>query len=145
MDDKCVIVMDNASYHSMKEENIPVRSWKKTDIMDWLKQKNIPVDNSYVKAEVLGLVRKHKPAVKKYIVDEVAKAENKIVLRLPPYHCELNTIKLAWSKVKGYVKNKNTTFKLKDVKQLLIEGIETVTAEYWRNVEAHTMKKKGKF
>lgn len=68
LDDKCVIIMDNAPYHSVKEEKIPVTSWKKADIMDWLKQKNIPVDNSYVKAELLGLNIKHKPAIEKYVV-----------------------------------------------------------------------------
>lgn len=145
LDYKCVIIMDNASYHSMKEDQIPVKSWRKADIINWLKQKNIPVDNSYIKPKLLDLVRKLKLAVEKYVVDEVAKAENRIVLRLPPYHCELNPIELAWFKVKGYVKNRNTTFKLNNVKQLLIEGVETVTAENWRNVEAYTMKEEGEF
>ncbi|XP_022178621.1 uncharacterized protein LOC111039411 [Myzus persicae] len=145
LDDNSVIIMDSTPHHSMTEEKIPVSSWKKQDIMEWLKQKNIPVDNSYAKAELMNLVRKHKPEFEKYVVDEVAKAENKIVLRLPPYHYELNPIELAWSKVKGYVKNRNTTFKLNDVKQLLIEGVEAVTEENWRCFDDHAIKEESKF
>ena len=33
----------------------------------------------------------------KYAVDEMAKASGHEVVRLPPYHCELNPIELAWS------------------------------------------------
>ena len=36
----------------------------------------------------------------KYTVDEMVKAAGHEVLRLPPYHCELNPIELAWSQVK---------------------------------------------
>lgn len=42
------------------------------------------------------------------------------IFRLPPYHCEFNAIELAWAMVKSYVKKNNLTFKLADVKQLLL-------------------------
>lgn len=89
-------------------------------------------------------MKKHQPVFEKFVVGEVAKRENKIVLRLPPYHCELNPTELSWSKVKGYVKNRNITFKLNDVKQLMIEGVETVTAENWRNFKAYVIKEERK-
>lgn len=137
--------MNNARYHSVKVEQIPVSSWKKANIMKWLQEKNVHVDDSYVKAELLDLVQKHKSAFNKYVVDEIAKAANKMVLRLPPYHCELNPIEQAWSMVKGYVKYKNTTLKFDDVRQLLIEGVESVTAENWRHFEDNTIKEESKF
>jgi len=145
LNNNAVIIMDNAPYHSVKAEQIPVSSWKKANIMKWLQEKNVHVDNSYVKAELLDLVQKHKSAFDKYVVDEIAKASNKIVLRLPPYHCELNPIEQAWSMVKEYVKDKNTTSKFGDVKQLLIEGVESVTAENWRNFEDNTIREESKF
>lgn len=145
LNDNAVIIMDNAPYHSVMTEQIPVSSWKKANIMKWLQEKDVQVDDSYVKAELLDLVQKHKPAFDKYVVDEAAKAENKIVLRLPPNHCELNPMEQAWSMIKGYVKSKNTTLKLNDVKQLLVEGVKSVTAENWRNFEDYTIKEEAKF
>ncbi|XP_027845356.1 uncharacterized protein LOC114125783 [Aphis gossypii] len=145
LDDNAIIIMDNAFYHNTKVEQIPVPSWKKENIIKWLQEKNIQVDNSFVKAELMDLVRKHKLPYDKYVVDELAKAENKFVLRIPPYHFELNPIELAWSIVKGYVKNKNTTFKLDDAKQLMFEGIKSVTTEDWRNAEDYTINEEAKF
>lgn len=66
---------------------------EKTVIIEWLQGKYIEVDNSsYVEAELLDLVQKHKPAFDKNVVNEVGKADNTIVLRLPPYHCNFNMI-----------------------------------------------------
>ncbi|XP_060834098.1 uncharacterized protein LOC132917396 [Rhopalosiphum padi] len=145
LNDNAVIIMDNALYHNTKTEQIPDSSWKKENIMKWLQEKNVQVNDTFVIAELLDLVRKHKSAYDKYVVDEVAKAENKIVLRIPPYHSELNPIELAWSIVKGYVRNKNTTFKMNDVKQLLFEGVKSVTSEDWRNAEDYTINEEAKF
>jgi len=65
----------------------------------------------------------------KYIIDEEAMKSNKTVLRLPLYHCELNAIELAWLVVKNHVKNNNTSFKINDVRKLVIDGIRNVTPD----------------
>ncbi|KAF0704727.1 DUF4371 domain-containing protein [Aphis craccivora] len=78
----------------------------------------------------------------KYIIDEEALKSNKIVLRLPPYHCELNAIEMAWSVVKNHVKNNNTIFKINDVR--LIDGIKKVTPDMWANFVSHTIKEEDK-
>lgn len=143
--ENAVIVMDNAPNHSVKMDKIPITSWKKRDIIKWLRKKNIEFDDTFLKLELLQLVNQHKSAYDKYVVDETAKADNKTVLRLPPYHFELNPIEFAWSQVKWYVKSNNTTFKLNDVKQLLKDGIARVTPESWQNYENHTIKEEAKF
>jgi hypothetical protein len=38
---KSVIVVDNASYHSRKKEQLPTRSWRKDKIKEWLNVHNI--------------------------------------------------------------------------------------------------------
>jgi len=63
----------------------------------------------------------------------------------PPYHCELNPIELAWSSVKRYVKSNKSTFKLPDVKKLLIDGVNQCTSEMWKNFVQHTIKEEDKF
>ena len=52
-------------------------------------------------------------------------------------HCELNPIKMAWSQVKGHIKDKNRKYQqykvllykstLTEVKELVYEGFEKVT------------------
>ncbi|PSN56834.1 hypothetical protein C0J52_08287 [Blattella germanica] len=54
----------------------------------------------------------------------MAKEQGKLVIRLPPYHCELNPIELIWAQVKGYVARNNKTFNIKDVKRLLAEAVQ---------------------
>lgn len=98
-----------------------------------------------VKVQLLQKVCQIKGRYDKYIVDEEAKKQNKIVLRLPPYHCELNSIEFAWSVVKNHVKSNNTSFKLNDVRELLNAGIQRVTPEMWLNFVKHTISEKEKF
>ncbi|XP_050431104.1 uncharacterized protein LOC126839733 [Adelges cooleyi] len=113
--ENAVIVMDNTSYHSVKKDRIPVMSWKKQDIINWLESKDEIVTQPTIKALLLEKVQTLKSQYDKYVIDEYAKDNNKTILRLPPYHCELNPIELAWSSVKSYVRTHNNTFKLKDV------------------------------
>jgi len=142
--DNSVIVMDNAPYHSVKTEQSPTASWKKFAIVEWLESKGVETNPSMIKFDLLKIVRKIKHKYNLYVVDEEAKKQNKIVLRLPPYHCELNPIELAWSVVKGHVKANNTTFKINDVRQLLNDGIQKVTPEMWSNFISHTIKEEDK-
>jgi transposase len=59
-----------------------------------------------LKAELLVLVKQHKHKFERYVVDELAAQEGKTVLRLPPYHCELNPIELIWLQIKNEVASK---------------------------------------
>lgn len=72
-----------------------------------------------------------------------------MVLRLPPYHCELNLIEFAWSSVKSRthinVRTYINTFKLKDVNELLKKGVEHITPEMWTNFVDYVLKKEDKF
>lgn len=145
LNENAVIVMDNASYHSVKMDSCPVISWKKVDIINWLENKGEIVDHTKVKAQLLERVQELKPQHDLYVIDELAKAANKTVLRLPQYHCELNPIELAWASVKNYVRMNNTTYKLQDVRKLLEEGVERVTPDMWKNFVAHVIKEEDKF
>lgn len=77
-------------------------------------------------------------------MDELAKEYGVTVLRLPPYHCEMNPIELIWAQVKGFVAKQNKTFKMAELKVLLPEALASVTAENWKNCEAHVIKEEQK-
>lgn len=138
--DDSVIVMDNAPYHSRKIEKVPNTNSKKNEIINWMKEKNILPTTNMKKKDLLDIVKTHKHRYEAYVIDEMAKQKNKSVLRLPPYHCELNPIELIWSQIKGYVANKNKTFKLPEVKLLLLEAISKVNAESWKNCIKHVVE-----
>ncbi|KAE9522741.1 hypothetical protein AGLY_016850 [Aphis glycines] len=140
-----VIIMDNASYHSVKKDPTPVMSWKKQDIINWLESKGEVVTQPIVKVELLLRVKEIKSEHEKYVIDEYAKENGKTVLRLPPYHYELNPLELVWSSVKHYVRTHNNTYKLKDVQELLKQGVEHVTPEMWTNFVQHVVKEEDKF
>ncbi|XP_050504984.1 uncharacterized protein LOC126883468 [Diabrotica virgifera virgifera] len=135
-----VIVMDNAAYHSRKLEKIPTTSSKKKDMQEWLKVKNIPFNLEMVRSELLHLIRLNKNEYNMYVTDEMAKENGQIVLRLPPYHCELNPIEKIWAQVKNEVALKNTTYKLKEVKNLLLQALDNVTPTHWQNCVKHILK-----
>ncbi|CAF4888983.1 unnamed protein product [Pieris macdunnoughi] len=88
--------MDNASYHSRRQEKTPVTSWKKYDIQQWLSSKDISFEDNDTKAQLLEKIKNVKPQYQSYVIDEMAKEAGVEVLRLPPYHCEL-----VWADVKG--------------------------------------------
>ncbi|CAG4981685.1 unnamed protein product [Colias eurytheme] len=67
-----------------------------------------------------------------------------IVLRLPPYHCELNPIELVWAQAEGHVARNNKTFKLIEVKKLFEEALQLITAEKWRSFVSHIIKEEDK-
>ena len=83
---------------------------------------------------------KEQPDQTKYVLEEMAQEMGHQMLFLPVRHCELNPIELCWAKGKGYVAKKNTTFKMKDVKRLMWEGLEKVDADYWKKCIGHVRK-----
>ena len=94
-----LIVIDNAPCHSQQLERIPTMNSTKQYMQDWLTAHEIPFPEHALKRELHALIRASNPT-QKYAVDEMAKAAGHEVVRLPPYHCELNPIELAWSQVK---------------------------------------------
>ena len=110
--------MDNASYYSRLIEKMPTTKWLKKDLQNWLNSKNIKFHPGSVRKELYHLCSLHKEKLKKYEIDEIAKNRGMTVVRSPPYHCEVNPIKLIWAQIKGEVSRKNNSFKMSDVKQL---------------------------
>lgn len=85
-----------------------------------------------LKPELYELVKLHKTKNEKYCLDELLKKHGHHVLRLPPYHPDLNPIEMVWSAVKRYVASHNTTFSFKDVEKLTTDKINSMNEKDWK-------------
>ena len=71
-----LIVMDNASYHSRRSEPLPVKSWTKKRMIEWLQDKKIDFPPKSRKNEIFSIIQRQSPTVK-YVVDDLAAAAGK--------------------------------------------------------------------
>ncbi|GAB6021802.1 hypothetical protein CHUAL_014138 [Chamberlinius hualienensis] len=135
-----IIVMDNAPYHSVLVENVPTTLTRKTDIRDWLTAKQVLWKPDMIKVELLALVNSVKHKYAKYQIDDIAEAAGHTVLRLPPYHCDLNPIEMVWSQVKGFIGYNSAKFKLADVENQIEKALEDITPKMWADCVGRVMK-----
>ena len=84
---KSVVVIDNASYHSVQEDKYPVQASRKADMQAWLTKHNVAWSNDMLKVELLELCRTHRP-LPTYVVDETFKQhEHRDCDPIPPLLC----------------------------------------------------------
>ena len=136
-----VIVLDNASYHNIKTEEtvVPNFNQRKAVLQDYLSKHNIPFQPLETKKQLYEKI-KFKKLLSVFKTDKIANLHGHEVLRTPVRHCELNPIELIWAEVKGFVAENNTTFRLKDVKELVYGGFGRITKEVWAKAEDHVLK-----
>ena len=135
-----VAVMDNASYHSMQVEGTkaPTTSSKKGEIVDWLESVGVKTEQKMTKKQLYEIVKLRKEKhVKQFQIDQILHAHEHTVLRLPPYHCDLNPIELIWADVKRFVSENNTTFKKNDVRVLIGDAFSAIDQKKWMNACGH--------
>lgn len=101
----------------------------KPNLVVGLQSKSKQFDVSMVKPGLLNIVPQHRSSFDYYKIDQLAKDHRHIVLRLPPYHCELNPIELIWANIKGNV----ATFKFKDMNNLFASAIVEIDQTNWKN------------
>lgn len=141
INERSLIIMDNASYHSKIENKIPTCSNRKSEIVEWLSANNVQHDPSVSKQKLIQIAKLNKEK-QRYVIDEIARANGHQVLRLPPYYCQFNPIELIWAQVKSDVrsKNSNSNQSLKIVDELTRAAINKVTKEDWKKCIAHVKK-----
>ncbi|KAJ8916253.1 hypothetical protein NQ315_016393 [Exocentrus adspersus] len=122
LEENSVIIMDTAPYHTQRLEKFPTSACSKSAIQDWLRTKNIHTRESMLKVQLLALVNEYKKTNNKYAVDEMAKEQSKTVLRLPPYHCELNPFEQVWVMVRNYVAARKSSDAKKPVRRGAVDG-----------------------
>lgn len=134
-----VICMDNAAYHTKVLNPVPKQYDSKKTMCEWLKERGVQFNESMRKSELFELISENAPKSKKYCIDELLKCHGHDVIRLPPYHCDMNPIELAWASIKRYVRerNANSELNLKTLTNLTIEAIKNVSSKEWENYCSH--------
>ena len=86
----------------------------------WLDERGICYSSNMTKAELYDLIKKHKLQYETFASDCLLADLGHTVLRLPPYHPDLNPIEQIWGIVKTRIAAKNVTFKLQDVQSRIL-------------------------
>ena len=73
-------------------------------------------------------------------METVSKEYGHEILRLPPYHSELNPIELAWAAEKNYVAGENKDMSLDSVEKLFRKKREELPEDFWRKCVEHVKK-----
>ena len=132
---RIAICLGNAPWYNIvtPESVVPKRSWKKEQVMKWLNNHQIELNNQFVKAELLEIAMVNAPSreflvstnfreihcftstIRVYTLfpwrtDQIARRYNVEVIRLPCHHCSLNPIELSWHNSKQYIRNNRSHF-----------------------------------
>ena len=113
-----VVVIDNASYNSRNSDSYPKSNWRKQQLIDWLKEQNVTISDKTLRAKLWTMDKVEREKYSSKVVDEIATRAGHTVIRLPPYHCELNPLELAWAAEKNFVAKENSEMKLDSIQKL---------------------------
>lgn len=108
-------------------------------MQSWLTDNNISFDQMMTKPELYHIIRINKPE-KKYVVDELLREHGHEVVRLPPYHCDLNPIEYIWNLVKQRVADKNIDQSERLIEKLTREAIQSISVEDWKKEVNHVQR-----
>jgi len=126
---KPVILVDNASYHNVQLKQHPTSNARKGEMLLLLDKRGILYSSDMTKAELYHLIKIHKPQYETSTIDRFLTDHGHTVLRLLPYHPDLNPTQQIWGIVKTRIAAENVTFKLQDVQQLTEQNFAAVTME----------------
>ena len=140
-----LIVKDNASYHSRNSEDYSISKWRKAQFQKWLSENNISFSPDALRSELWILRKRHRVEKTSKIVEEIAKKYGHEVLRLPPYHCELNAIELILGDEKRYVARENNSMTIEGVEKLFRKRRGEINQEICRNCIQHVRSVEDKY
>ncbi|XP_050351341.1 uncharacterized protein LOC126774055 isoform X2 [Nymphalis io] len=137
-----VVVVDNAPYHNSIQNHAPSPYSRKEEMIDWLKFRNIEHSPNMLKPQLYELILQNTERL--YKVDEILQQHGHTVLRLPPYHPELNPMENIWALVKTYIADKNA-MNINALMTLAEEKLNAITVEEWRNFCLYAIEEEKKF
>ena len=139
------LVIDNASYHSKYSEDHPKSTWKKAQYAEWLKKRKIPYAKDALRPTLWKLAKEKRENYPAYRLEKIAHKYGHEIVRLPPYHCQLNPIELIWEIEKNYVASENKEHKLSEVEDLFRKKREEIDQETCKKCIEHVKRIEEEF
>ncbi|XP_063232129.1 uncharacterized protein LOC134536307 [Bacillus rossius redtenbacheri] len=113
-------------------------------IQEWLNSNNIAYEEDMTKSELLNIVKCQRPSPK-YRVDDILQRHGHEVVRLPPYHRNLNAIEYIWNIVKSRVSDKNVSQKADHIQMLTEEAINSICENDWTAAVSHVKREEEEY
>ncbi|CAG4973937.1 unnamed protein product [Parnassius apollo] len=144
---RSVIVLDTALYHNARTDKLPTTASKKSEMEQWLTAKGIQFDPNMRKVEIYDIIKKYKSNFIAYKIDNYIKSKGFEVLRLPPYHPELNALENIWGVLKNFIalRDGEQNMNDSDTEKFIHESIEKITGETWHNTCNSVIKKEAEY
>lgn len=143
---RCVIVVDQASYHLVPEEQVMPSTMRKAELQQWLSSRNLAWEPHWLRPRLQQELQEH--IDKTPLITKLAVEQGHRVLVLPVHHPELNPIELVWAIVKNEcARLLRTGTQFKEVRQhletafarlspatchKLYETVRQTEATYWK-------------
>lgn len=143
LENNCIIVMEKKPNYMMKLEQIPDMRTSRIDIINWLEDKNITINEDMVKIELLQIVEMNKHYYDNYLVNEMVRKHQMQVLWIPPYHDELNLMEIMLPQLLKQIK-KNAV-KFENAFYLCTNSIFMLDQNYWIQSQNYLMQKERYF
>lgn len=139
-----LVIMDNAPYHRVALNKAPTMNSTKSQMQNWIVSKGLAYLPTMVKAELYEIIKDHKePPV--YEADTLLEKHGHKVVRLPPYHCDLNPIELIWSLLKRRIAEKNVGQEASQIVKITEEAFLSISAEDWKKECDHVKNIEDKY
>jgi hypothetical protein len=145
-----VIVMDNAPYHSRMLQKPPTSSSNKQELLEFMYENKIPIPAKSTNKDLLQTIKNYiygrENEFKIYAAEQICKEAGVEILRLPPYHCELNGIEYVWGNLKHYVrKNAKTGDKIEEIERATKIVLDNMPREKVNSFIEHARKREIEF
>ena len=134
-----VICMDNASYHTRTQVDLPNSKSGKPDYVEYMTANNIPFESQSQKNVLWKEVQKHIKENHKYVAEKLAEKYKIIICRTPPYHCELNPIEKVWGFGKAKLRKTNI-WNQNSLLEKCIDIFNSIEATFWAKCVDHAKK-----
>jgi len=125
------VVLDNATCHCHQSNSAPNSNSFKKDMINWLTENNKNFNSTMLKPQLYNIIRKHKTVMIKYSLDGILSKEGLDIIRLPPYHPDLNPIKMIWSQIKQYIAKQNHNGSIKKIAELCKQKMKSMGDSEW--------------